>query len=108
MQRDEQRKSKVKIVYKYHLQIRLQEREIPHDYPNQIITAPDQEYFDQLTKRYIAIKKLSFVGKLRNFVVAYDIIEKTIEAVTIHVISSKEIQNKVKARRWKAYEKHVN
>lgn len=96
----------MKIVYKLHLKIRLKQREIPIDYPRQIIESPEQEYFDTLAKRKIAIKKLYFEGKLRNILVAYDIIENTIEIVTVHIISSKEIKNKVRVERWRKYEKN--
>lgn len=96
----------MKIVYKLHLKIRLKQREIPIDYPRQIIEFPEQEYFDTLAKRNIAIKKLYFEGKLRNIVVAYDIIKDRIEIVTVHIISSKEIENKVRVGRWRKYEKN--
>lgn len=96
----------MKIVYRPHLVIRLKERKIPQDYPKKIVEKPQQEYFDTLAKRNIAIKKLHFEGKLRNMLVAYDIIKNTIEIVTIHVISSKEIQNKLKVGRWRKYEKN--
>lgn len=96
----------MKIVYRPHLKIRLKQREIPFNFPKQIIESPDKKYFDMLTKRYIAIKKLYFEEKLRNIVVAYDIIKNKIEIVTIHVISDKEIENKLGAGRWKEYEKN--
>lgn len=96
----------MKIVYKPHLKIRLRQREIPTDYPKQIIESADQEYFDTLTKRNVAIKKLEFEGNLRNILVAYDIIGNIIEAVTIHIISDREIENKVRTGRWRKYEKN--
>lgn len=96
----------MKIVYKPHLKIRLKQREIPTDYPKRIIESPEQEYFDTLTKRNVVIKKLEFERKLRNILVAYDIIEDIIEAVTIHIISDREIQTKVQAGRWRKYEKN--
>lgn len=96
----------MKIVYKPHLLIRLKQRSIPKDYPKKIIEQPEEEYLDTLTKRSIAIKRLEFEGKLRNILIAYDIIESNIEIVTVHIISSKEIENKIQAGRWKKYEKN--
>lgn len=98
----------MKIVYKPHLLIRLKEREFPQEYPRRVIQFPDQEYFDTFAKRYIAIKQLSFAGRLRNIVVAYDIIKESKEVITIHVISSKEIKNKLNSGRWRLYEKKSN
>lgn len=96
----------MKIVYRPHLKIRLKQRKISFDYPKKIIELPDQEYFDTLAKRNIAIKKLFFEGKLRNIVVAYDIIKNKIEIVTIHVISDKEIESKLRMGRWRKNEKN--
>ncbi|MDP3940801.1 MAG: hypothetical protein Q8Q49_00680 [bacterium] len=96
----------MKIVYRPHLKERLKQRKIPTEYPKQIIESPEQEYFDTLAKRNIAIKKLFYEGSLRSMLVAYDIIKSTIEIVTIHVISSREIKNKVRAGRWKKYEEN--
>lgn len=96
----------MKIVYKPHLRIRLKQRKIPFSFPKQIIESPEQNYFDTLAKRNIAIKKLFFEDKMRNIVVAYDIIKNEIEIVTIHVISDKEIENKVRIGRWRKNEKN--
>ena len=96
----------MKIVYRPHLKIRLKQRNIPFNYPKQIIESPEKEYFDTLAKRNIAIKKLLLEGKLRNMIVAYDKIRNNIEIVTIHVISNKEIWNKVKTGRWRKNEKN--
>lgn len=96
----------MKIVYRPHLKIRLKQREIPFDYPKRIVEQPNQEYFDEFTKRNVAIKKLFLEEKMRNIVVAYDIIKNTIEIITIHVISDEEIGNKVRSGRWIKHEKN--
>jgi len=96
----------MKVVYKPHLKIRLKQRKIPIDYPKRIIESPNQEYFDTFSRRNISVKKLYFEGRMRNILVAYDIIKRNIEIVTIHVISSKEISNKIRSGRWKEYEKN--
>ena len=95
----------MKVIYRPHLEKRLEERKIPRGYPKKIVQTPEQEYFDTLTKRSIAIKKLVFEREQRNILVAYDIIENTIEIVTIHVISNKEIENRIQVGRWRKYEK---
>lgn len=96
----------MRIIYRPHLLKRLKERKIPETYPKLIIEKPEREYFDVLAKRNIAIKELHFEGEVRNILVAYDIIENGVEIVTIHIISGKEIENKVRAGRWRKYERN--
>lgn len=57
------------------------------------------------TLHHIAISRLEYAGMLRNMSISYDIIGKNIEIVTIHPISDKEIENKVKSGRWVKNEK---
>lgn len=83
----------MKIAHTQHLIRRLNEREIPHHYPERIITEAEQEYYDISTQCYIAVKKFRHAGKMRNMVVAYDIINDTRRAVTIHPISEGELKN---------------
>ena len=66
----------MRIIYRHHLLQRLKERRIPKTYPKLIIEKPEQEYFDVLAKRNIAIKKLHFEEKMKNILVAHDVIEK--------------------------------
>ncbi|MBI2334487.1 hypothetical protein HYU96_01680 [Candidatus Daviesbacteria bacterium] len=96
----------MKIILKPHLKIRLQQRLIPQDYPKKILSDPEENYFDTLTNRKIAIKTLRYYGKLRLMAVAYDIIEDTIEAITIHPVTEQEINNKLQRRRWIKNEKN--
>jgi hypothetical protein len=95
----------MKIVYSPHLIRRLQQRDIPVSYPETILKSATKKYFDTLTLRHIAIKKLRYAGKLRSMVVVYDIINEVYELVTIHPISDSEIENKAQSGRWKVYEK---
>lgn len=90
----------MKITLRPHLKIRLKQRFIPQDYPKNILLNPEENYFDTLTNHNIAIKTLQYSGKLRPMVVAYDIIGKTIEAVTIHPITEQEIDNRLQKGRW--------
>ena len=96
----------MKIILRPHLKIRLKQRLIPPDYPTKIVKEPDQTYFDTLTDRHIAIKTLEYNGKLRPMAVAYDIIENTIQIITIHPTTEQEISNKVYRGRWIKDEKN--
>jgi uncharacterized protein (DUF4213/DUF364 family) len=91
---------KQKIIYRQHLKRRLKERKIPHYYPRKIIQNPRFNFFDSSTNHHIAISKLKYAEKIRNLAISYDIINNTIEVITIHPVSDNEIENKVKNKRW--------
>lgn len=95
----------MKILLSSHLKIRLKERKIPRDYPRKVLAKPDAQFVDIATNYKIAVKSLEYNFKIRPMVVVYDIIKSEIQVVTIHPISSKEIDNKLKKGRWKIYEK---
>lgn len=83
-----------------HLRIRLKERKIPLIYPKQIISNPDNYYFDPLTCHQIAVKDLKYNKKLRPMVVAYDIIDTEIQIITVYPTTEQEIKNRLEKRRW--------
>lgn len=90
----------MRIILRPHLKIRLQQRQIPQNYPKIIVDDPDAKYFDTLTDHKIAVKKLEYNEKLRPMVVSYDIIKDEIQIITIHPVSEQEIQNKLNRGRW--------
>lgn len=90
----------MKIILRPHLKIRLEQREIPQNYPKRVIIKPEFEYFDTLTGHLIAIRKLKYNEKVRPMAVAYDIIGNTIQIITIHPVSNQEIANKLLRKRW--------
>lgn len=90
----------MKIVLIPHLKIRLKERKIPQDYPKTIIQNSEEKYKDFATGYNIAVRSLEYNGKLRPMVVAYDIIESGVRAITVYPTSRQEIENKLKRGRW--------
>lgn len=90
----------MKILLRPHLKIRLKERNIPQDYPNKIVSTPDEKYFDTATNHKIAVKKLIYNEKTRPMAVAYDIIGEDLQIITIHPTTDQEIKNKLKRKRW--------
>lgn len=87
------------------LKIRLRERLIPQNYPNKIVSAPDEKYFDTATNHQVAVKNLEYNSKVRPMAVAYDIIEEDIQIITIHPTTEQEIKNKLERKRWIKNEK---
>ncbi len=94
----------MRIVLRPHLMLRLKEREIPQNYPEEILLKPEIKYFDTLTNHSIAVKKLEYNGKLRSMAVAYDIIGTEIQVITVYPTTNQEIKNRVQNRRWIKYE----
>lgn len=95
----------MKIALSSHLKIRLKERLIPTSYPQKILSSPDAQYQDAITGHYIATRSLKYNEKVRPMVIAYDIIGKEIQVVTIYPTTHTEIANRVKNTRWIKYEK---
>lgn len=96
----------MKIILQSHLKIRLQQRNIPPDYPKKAVINPDARYFDKQTTHLIAVKKLEYSGEIRPMAVSYDLKSGIIQIITIHPISQQEIKNKIKRKRWIKYEKN--
>ena len=90
----------MKIVLRPHLKIRLKQRKIPQTYPKIVIQEFESKYLDTKTNHYIAVKNLEYGEKIRPMVVAYDIIDLTIQVITVYPTSEKEISNRIKIERW--------
>jgi len=90
----------IKIVYTGHLKLRLKVRKIPEIYPQEIYESPEQRFFDNAEKTFIAIKKLRYNKKLRNMMIAYEEKDDKIEIVTIHPINDEKIINRIMSKRW--------
>ncbi|MBI2330543.1 hypothetical protein HYU94_04055 [Candidatus Daviesbacteria bacterium] len=96
----------MKVILQPHLKLRLEQRKIPQNYPYQVIVKPESKYFDNVTGHLIAVKRLKYNEKLRPMAVAYDIIDDTIQVITIHPVSDQEINNKLLRERWVKDEKN--
>lgn len=89
-----------KAVYTEHLKLRLRVRKIPEEYPEEIYKNPEQRFFDNWERTFIAIKKLRYNKKLRNMMIAYEEKEGKIEIITIHPITEEKIINRIMSKRW--------
>lgn len=61
----------------------LEQRNIPQSYPEEIVKNPDEKYFDTETNHSITVKALEYNGEVRPMAVSYDIINGTIQVITI-------------------------
>lgn len=89
-----------KIEYTEHLKLKLKVRKIPENYPKEICQNPEQRFYDNVEKTFIAIKKLKYNKKARNMMIAYEENEDLIEIITIHPITDEKIINRVMSGRW--------
>lgn len=94
----------MKLILTDHIKIRLRQREIPRKVVKEIISQNLENYWDNLRNHHIVIGKLNYHGVDRKILVAYDTIDKEIEAVTIHPVTDNQIKQRLNSGRW-SYEK---
>jgi len=86
--------------YDPHLRRRLREREIPEDWPRDIIESTSERYRDAATGLRIAVASRFFRGKLREMAVVYAERAGGWHAITIHPISLSQKRARIVAGRW--------
>ncbi len=79
---------------------RLKIRKFPNDLPKTVYLEAEKRFIDTITGHRVAVKKMSYGGKERFIMVAYDIFDKEIIIVTCHPIGEKQINNRIKSGRW--------
>lgn len=90
----------INIMYTDHLKLRLRVRKIPFRFPKIIYEEPDQTFFDNVERTYVAIKKLRYGTTFKNFMIAYERHNENIYIITIHPITEEKIINRVLSGRW--------
>ena len=90
----------MKFAYRTHFKFRAKQRKIPVGFAKRVYNSADGYYIDKLRNRHIVVGSISFKNKMRTFAVVYDIIEETVEFITIHELSKRAIQNKLNSGRW--------
>jgi len=95
----------MKFVYTSHFKFRAKQRRVPFKLAREIFANSKENYLDNLRGHHIKIAKMKFNKKVKTIMLSYDIMNKTIEFITIHPIRDKEVENKISSGRWK-YEKN--
>jgi hypothetical protein len=75
-------------------------RNIPSPLPKKIFKEAKEHYYDRLTSHYVAVHKLEFNNKIREFALTYDEKEDVIEIITIHPIKSYQKITRINSGRW--------
>jgi len=94
----------MEIQYDPHLVERLSERNIPEDWPRDIILNSTEHYFDQMTGLHIVIESRQYKGREREMAVSYTKSDSEIKAITIHPLGARQKENRVQSGRWSKHE----
>lgn len=86
--------------YDPHLRRRLREREIPHDWPRDIIEGASERYRDTATGLSVAVANRFFRGRRREMAVVYIEREGNWYAITIHPLGANQKRSRILAGRW--------
>lgn len=94
----------MKLILTDHLKSRLKLRGINDKAVDNIFKKAEEFYWDNLRNHHVIVSKITYKGKLRKVLAAYDIIKGRTEVVTTHPITDNEIKNRLISGRW-SYEK---
>lgn len=89
------------IIYTSHLEFRLKIRNIPYDLPRKIFQQAKEHYYDNLTKHYIAMYKIEFEDKSKEFALTYDKKGDSVGIITVHPIKLYQKLSRINSGRWK-------
>ena len=88
------------IRYTAHLELRLKLRGIPHGIPEKIYRTSHERYWDSATAKYIALKRITIDGRMREYALTYEESAETVALITIHPLKISQKQNRVRSKRW--------
>ena len=90
----------MKIIYTAHLKFRLKVRGISSLLPKKIFEEAQKHYYDSSTGHYVAVHKIEFNDKVREFALTYDKREDVIEIITVHPIKAYQKISRINSGRW--------
>ena len=93
------------IKYTDHLKRRLELRDIPVNWPKEIVQEAQSYYYDNQTDNLIAVGKRNYEGRKRDIMVAFEEIAEGLVLITIHPLKTGQKERRVKRDRWTKYEK---
>lgn len=94
-----------KVYYTEHLKLRLKARNIHEELPRKILNEADERYWDTATSKWIALKKVRYKNKEREFIVVYEKTDEIINLITVHPIKTYQKYHRIKTGRWKEWER---
>lgn len=94
----------MKLILTDHLKSRLKLRNIHEKTVENVFKKAQEFYWDNLRQHHVVISKVTYKGKLRKMLAAYDTIGDETEVITAHPIEDAEIKQRLASGRW-TYEK---
>jgi len=89
-----------KIRYTDYFLDRLRVRNIPKAVVAEILHGAIERYFDVETGRFVRVKRVKYKGRYKRLMVAYEETENEMTAVTIHSVTKRQVQSRIKRQRW--------
>ncbi|MFQ5711883.1 MAG: hypothetical protein ACE5GD_08925 [Candidatus Geothermarchaeales archaeon] len=90
----------VEVRYTSHLRAKMVIRGVPEELPEMVFRGAERRFRDEATGHFVALKKTSYAGKRRLIMVVYDVKDGVVEIVTVHPISSRQVESRIKSLRW--------
>jgi hypothetical protein len=75
-------------------------RAIPSYLPRKIFNEAKEHYYDSETHHYVAVHRIKFHNKTREFALSYDKKEAAIEIVTLHPFKIYPKMVRINSGRW--------
>lgn len=91
----------MQIIYSQHIKNRLRLRHIEYDLPKTVFEQAAERYFDNETKHCVAVSRAVFYDKIRDIMIAYDIIGENVKLLTIHPLKKGQKENRIESGRWR-------
>jgi len=88
------------IHYTEYMLDRMAFRNVPQQVVEGILLTAIERYFDNETGRFIAVQRVSYQGRYKRFAVVYEEMGDEITAVTVHTVTKRQIQARMKRQRW--------
>jgi len=88
------------IRYTKYMLDRMEFRRIPRSVVEGILQTAVERYFDIETGRCMAVQRVKYQGHYKHLVVAYEETGVETIAVTVHTMTKRQVQARIKRQRW--------
>jgi hypothetical protein len=88
------------IRYTQYMLDRMEFRLIPQSVVAGVLRTAVERYSDNETRRFMAVQRVKYQGHSKHLVVAYEENEHAITTVTVHTVTKRQIQARLKRQRW--------
>ena len=90
----------MKFLYSDHFLVQVKKRRISKKLAKTICLKSTAVYSDAISGHEVAVKRIKHAGRMKDFMVSYDIIGEEITLITSYPLRKGEVEAKVKKGRW--------